>query len=324
MRAAQLYGVGDLRLVRVPRPSPGPGEILVRVEACGICPTDVRKFMVGLNDGEYPINLGHEWVGHIAEVGPGVTDWHVGERVFGDTYAGYCEWAVLATTPAEWSYGPLRIGDLPLHRAVFIEPLADCLHAVHDQAAVTETDRLLVVGSGQMGLQIVAVAADAGIAVAVSDPLPERRERALDMGADLAVHPDQLTDAAQAWSPGGVTAIILTLGRQEMVSRCLPLASSGGRLVLFAGFGQGGIASLDVNMVHYRELAIIGSEWVGTPPRQRRARYDQALALLRQGGRFALESLVSAVCSLDTLADAFAGVHEQRELKYVLEMETDR
>jgi L-iditol 2-dehydrogenase len=322
MRMARLHGVGDLRIDRIPRPSPGPGEILLRVEGCGVCPTDVRKFAVGVDEGQYPLNPGHEWVGEIAELGAGVTGWHLRERVFGDTYAGYGEWAVMPVAPTDWSYGPLRIGDLPLHRAIFVEPLADCLHAIHDQAAVTEQDRVLVVGACQMGLQMTAVAAAADVPVAVSDPVPGRRELALAMGADLALHPDELASGVNAWSPGGVNAIILTLGRQELVAQCLSLAATGGRLVLFAGFGQSGIATIDVNVVHYRELVITGSEWVGTPPRQRRARYDQALELLRGAGRFALERLVTATCRLDTLPSAFADIHQQRALKYVLEMET--
>jgi L-iditol 2-dehydrogenase len=322
MRMARLHGVGDLRIDQVPRPSPGPGEILLRVEGCGVCPTDVRKFAVGVDDGQYPLNPGHEWVGEIADLGAEVTGWHLRERIFGDTYAGYGEWAVMQVMPTDWSYGPLRIGDLPLHRAVFVEPLADCLHAIHDQAAVTEQDRVLVVGAGQMGLQMVAVAATAGVPVAVSDPVPARRELALSMGADLALRPDELPVGLEAWSPGGVNAIILTIGRQELVAHCLSLAANGGRIVLFAGFGTSGSATIDVNAVHYRELVITGSEWVGTPPRQRRARYEQALELLRGGGRFALERLVTATCRLDTLPGAFAEIRQQRALKYVLEMET--
>jgi len=322
MRMARLHGVGDLRIDQVPRPSPGPGEILLRVEGCGVCPTDVRKFDIGAGDGQYPLNPGHEWVGEIAEIGAGVTGWHLHERIFGDTFAGYGEWAVMPVTPADWSYGPLRIGDLPLHRAVFVEPLADCLHAIHDQAAVTEQDHVLVIGAGQMGLQMVAVAATAGVPVAVSDPVQGRRELALSMGADLALHPDEIEIGLEAWSPGGVNAIILTVGCQDLVANCLSLAAAGGRIVLFAGFGTSGSAMIDVNAVHYRELVIVGSEWVGTPPRQRRARYEQALELLRGGGRFALERLVTATCRLDTLPRAFAEIREQRAMKYVLEMET--
>jgi L-iditol 2-dehydrogenase len=65
MRAARLHGIGDLRIESLPVPEPRPGEVLVRIEACGVCPTDARKFAIGVADGGYPLNPGHEWTGHV-------------------------------------------------------------------------------------------------------------------------------------------------------------------------------------------------------------------------------------------------------------------
>src|SRR5438105_4842500 len=98
MRAARLHGIRDLRVEALPVPEPGPGELLVRVEGCGICPTDLRKWLIGVNDGDYPFNPGHEWVGVVEAVGTDVAGWARGTRVYGDTYAGY---AALATLPVE-------------------------------------------------------------------------------------------------------------------------------------------------------------------------------------------------------------------------------
>ena len=89
MRSARLHGIEDLRLDVVPVPSPAAGELLVSIEANGVCATDARKYRVGVNDGEYPFNPGHEWVGRVAGLGDGVVDWSIGERVYGDTYGGY-------------------------------------------------------------------------------------------------------------------------------------------------------------------------------------------------------------------------------------------
>ena len=69
----------------------------MRIEACGICPTDARKFAIGVNDGAYPFNPGHEWVGRVVALGAGVAGWEVGARAYGDTYAGYAEYATIAT-----------------------------------------------------------------------------------------------------------------------------------------------------------------------------------------------------------------------------------
>jgi L-iditol 2-dehydrogenase len=319
MRAARLHGIRDLRVERLPRPEPMPGELLVEIEACGVCPTDVRKFLIGLGDGGYPLNPGHEWVGRVAGVGPGVSSWQIGERVYGDTYAGYAEYATLSVAESAWSHGPMRVDDsLPLERAVFVEPLADCIHAVAHQGQVGPGDHVVVLGAGQMGLQLVAVAHAAGGKVLVVEPLEPRRELALELGADAALPAEGWEEHAREWAGGeGVRAVIVALGRAETVEAGLHALAPGGRLVLFSGFGERNIASVDLNLVHYRELSIVGSEWVGTPPNSRLECYRQAHDLL-SSGELRLERLVTRRCSLDTLVEAFADVQSLDALKIVL------
>ena len=310
MRAARLHAPGDLRVEVLPDPEPAPGELLVRIEACGVCPTDARKYAFGTSDG-YPLNPGHEWVGRIEALGAGVEGWQVGQRVYGDTYAGYADLAVLAVDPGAWSYGPLLLpDDLELDRAVFVEPLADCLHAVLDQGRVRAGQRVTVVGGGQMGLQLVLAAAIAGADVTLVEPDAARRALGPEIGAGLAVG-----DIADA--PGGADAVILSIGIGDLVEPCVALAAPGGRVVLFAGFGERSRAEVDVDRLHYEEIAIVGSEWIGTPPYQRREHYAAALDLLASG-RAPLERLVTGRCDLDGLEDAFAAVHARRGLKTVL------
>lgn len=311
MRAARLHGIRDLRVEEIPVPEPGPGQLLVRIEACGVCPTDVRKWAIGLNDGEYPFNPGHEWVGRVQATGPGVAGWAVGSRVYGDTYAGYAEYALLPTAPGRWSYGPLAVpDDLPLERAVFVEPFADCLHAVRDQARVSPGDRVVVVGGGQMGQQLTVAAKGAGARLVVVEPLEERRELALGLGADWAV--EELVEA-----DAGVQAVILSIGAASLVQPALELLAPGGRLVLFAGFGDDPHATLDLNRIHYEEIVLVGSEWIGAPPNTRREHYAEALALL-VSGEAPLERLVSGRCSLDELEQVFEDVQAYRRLKTIL------
>jgi L-iditol 2-dehydrogenase len=310
MRAARLHGVRDLRVEDLPDPTPVAGELLVRVDACGICPTDVRKYLFGTTDG-YPLNLGHEWVGHVEALGGGVQGWEIGQRVYGDTYAGYAELAALPVEPGPWSHGPLRLPeDLSLERAIFVEPFADCLHAVIDQAGIGRRQRLVVVGGGQMGLQLVLAAVLQDAEVTLVEPHDERRTLGLELGAHEAV-PD-LADA-----PGKAEAVILSIGVGALVERCLELVASGGRVVLFAGFGDAARVELDLNRLHYDEIAVVGSEWIGTPPNQRRAHYAAALAEL-VSGRAPLERLVTGRCGLDGLEDAFADVQALRGLKTML------
>jgi L-iditol 2-dehydrogenase len=318
MRAALLYGIGDVRVESVPVPEPKPPEVLVRIEACGICPTDARKYAMGVNDGEYPLNPGHEWVGRVVAVGDQAEGLSPGERVYGDTYAGYAEYATIATRPEGMSRGALPLGELPVERAVFVEPLADCLHAVHDQARVRDGDRVAVIGAGSMGLQMTAAAARAGARVLVVEPRADRRALAERLGADHAVAADDWQQAATEWAGGGgPAAIIVTLGRGELVAEAVRACGPGGRVVLFAGFGDEGAAAIDLNRLHYEEISLVGSEWVGVPPRQRLERYEQARELLARG-ELRLEDLVSDEVRLEGVADALGAVREQRSLKAIV------
>jgi L-iditol 2-dehydrogenase len=312
MRAARLHGIGDLRIETLPVPRPGARELLVRVEACGICPTDVRKHAIGSRDG-YPLNPGHEWVGVVEEIGAEVPGWSTGERVYGDTYAGYAEYALLPVEPAAWSNGALAVpADLDAVLATFVEPLADCVHAVRDQAGARAGSRICVVGAGQMGLQIIAVAAGAGCRVTVVERLPERRELAHEFGAQAVFDAAALAEAADSCD-----AVILTIGAASLVATCVSAVAPGGRVVLFAGFGDAPHATLDLDVIHYREVTLVGSEWIGTPPNQRRERYADALGLIASGA-VPVARLVTQECGLEGVEDAFAAVREQRGLKYVL------
>jgi L-iditol 2-dehydrogenase len=318
MRAVRLHGRGDLRLETLPVPRPAAGEVLVRVEACGICPTDARKYAIGANDGRYPLNPGHEWVGRVVDAGNAVSGLGEGELVYGDTYAGYAEFAAIGSRPDGWSHGALPLGDLAVERAIFVEPLADCLHAVHDQARIAAGARLAVLGAGSMGLQMTAAAAEAGAQVLVVEPREDRRALAHRFGAARTTPAEGWQEVARKWSNGtGPDAVIVTLGRGPLAAEAVAACAPGGRVVLFSGFGKESEASVDLNRLHYEEISLLGSEWVGVPPRQRFERYEQARDLLTEG-RLTPEELVSDRVGLDGVDAALRAVGEQRSLKTVL------
>jgi len=321
MRAARLHGLRDLRVEDLPRPVPGSGELLVAIEMCGVCSTDARKFELGVNDGTYPFNPGHEWVGRVVDIGRDVTGWDVGDAVFGDTYAGYAEFAAISTEPTAWSCGATRLdAALPPERGIFLEPLADCLHAVHDQARLKSGEQVVVVGAGAMGLQLVALAARAEGRVLVVEPLEHRRKLACQLGAEAAVEPEQWPAAVRDWSNGsGADVVIVALGHTAAIRSAMQAAAPGARIVAFAGFGANPEATIDLNLLHYRELTIVGSEWIGTPPNQRRERYAESLALL-QSGDLALEQLVDQHCQLAEAAEVLARFAGNGAIKTVIEI----
>jgi L-iditol 2-dehydrogenase len=318
MRAARLHGVGDIRVESLPVPVPAASQVLVRIDACGVCPTDARKYAIGVDDGHYPLNPGHEWVGRVAATGEGVQGFETGQRVYGDTYAGYAEFAAIDTQPAGWSRGALHVGDLPVERAVFVEPLADCLHAVHDQGQVASGHRVAVIGAGSMGIQMVAVAAHAGARVLAVEPRRERRALAERFGAEATLEGPEWTGQVREWAgEGGPELVIVTVPRGELAAQAVAACGPGGRVVLFAGFGEEGEALIDLNRLHYDEIALLGSEWVGVPPHQRFERYEQARQMLTDG-ELPLERLISDEIGLDGVDRALQAVRDGRSLKTIV------
>ena len=318
MRAARLHGIGDLRVESVPVPVPEPSQLLVSVQACGICPTDARKYAIGVSDDSYPLNPGHEWVGRVVATGEAVEGFRVGDQVYGDTYAGYADFAAIDTQPAGWSRGALHTGELPIERAVFVEPLADCLHAVHDQGQVGPGHRVAVIGAGSMGLQMVAVAAQAGARVMAVEPRADRRLLAERFGAEVVFGEPSWAGEVRTWAgDAGPELVILTVPRSELVAESVRGCGPGGRVVLFAGFGDEGQGLVDLNRLHYEEITLVGSEWVGVPPRQRFERYEQARGLLADG-TLPLEELISDAIGFDGIEGALRAVREGRSLKTIL------
>ena len=202
-------------------PEPGPGEIVVQIEACGLCGSDALTWYV---ERKAPVVLGHEPAGVVKAIGSGVTSLRVGERVFVHYHApcmncphcqrqlwSNCElWRQPALEPGGFAtYALVRAqtverDTLPLPRemsfetATFIEPLACCIRAVKRQGNVQPGDTVFVVGLGAMGLLMIQLARVYGAGTIVgSDFLGERRERALLYGAQYAFDPRHEEQVAQ-------------------------------------------------------------------------------------------------------------------------------
>jgi len=266
MRAAVYRGAGRVVVERVPVPEIGPGEVLIRVAACGICGTDLKKIQHGFVAP--PQIFGHETAGTIAAVGSSVTRWKVGDRVVGFHHVPcgacfYCERRLFSQcagykkvgltagfTPngggfAEYVRAMPSIVEqgliaIPPHitfeEATFVEPVNTCLKAV-EGARVAAGETVLVIGQGPIGLLLMMLSKLAGATVLASDPMPERRAKSLALGASAALDPSdgQLSERIRGRTEGrGADAVLIAVPLPAALTEGLAAARPGGRIMLFA------------------------------------------------------------------------------------------
>ncbi|MER3400546.1 MAG: dehydrogenase, partial [Thermoflexus sp.] len=213
MLAARLHGPGDLRLEALPRPEPGPGEVVIRVERALTCGTDVKIFRRGRHPalGPLPALFGHEVAGEVVAVGEGVIAFRPGMRVVAANSAPcgtcrMCRRGQFSLCPnltfffgafAQYARIPAPIvrvnlyeipAHLPAAAAALVEPLACALRGI-EAGGIGPGMTVLVLGGGAMGLMLACLAKRRGAWVAVADPHAERRAAALQIGADAALDP---------------------------------------------------------------------------------------------------------------------------------------
>lgn len=257
MRAAIFHAPQDVRIEARPVPDPGPGDVLIRVEAALTCGTDAKAYRRGhpVLLGPTPAPFGHEYAGVVVAVGAGA-GFRTGERVTGVNSApcGTCAACARGQEPlcphlmpllngayAEYLLVPERIARVNLHRipdalepavAAMCEPLACALHGV-EAAEVRRGERVLVLGRGALGRMLAAALAAAGahvVALGSRDPDPP---------ADF----DRVVEAA---------------GTVEAWSRAIRLARPGGTIVLFGGCPGGSAVEVDTYRLHYEAITLRG------------------------------------------------------------------
>ncbi len=253
MRAAVLHGTRQMSIEHVPVPNPAANEVLVRVDANGLCGSDVHCY-TGERVLHYPMVLGHEIVGHIVAVGTNVSSTRIGQRVSVEPNFG-CQACTLCTRGLErlclrkQTIGITRWGGLAeytvvpydyawsipetfdLCDAATIEPTAVGVHAFR-RAQVKPGETIAVIGCGGVGLLIVTIAVASGNRVVVMEPNPARRNAALKAGAMQYVEVRHVDEARAFFEQEGVTAIFECAGIYATTQLCLDAAPPGTRIIL--------------------------------------------------------------------------------------------
>ncbi|MCL6592694.1 MAG: alcohol dehydrogenase catalytic domain-containing protein [Alicyclobacillus sp.] len=291
MQAMALEAFGQpLRLIELPVPQPGPGEVLVRVHACGICQTDL-KILDGRHASSprvrFPHVPGHEVAGEVAETGPGVTSVQRGDRVVVNIYdtCGVCRYCqegreslcehlgawIGFDAPggmAEYVSVPAKnlvkvSADVPsVKLAVLGDAIGTSLRAVKTRAAVRAGETVVICGLGGVGVHALQIAKHCGATVVALDVVPEKLAQAKELGADWALDARRHADAeilARTDGRGADVALDFT-GLSDALATCAASLRSGGRLVM-VGYQADSRLQLPTQSVVLQELEVLGSRY---------------------------------------------------------------
>lgn len=303
MKAAIFAGPGKLELQDIPKPTAGPGELILRVGANTVCGTDGRILRGEKSAGiDVGVVLGHEIAGYVTEVGEGVTDFEEGDlvgvlptlpcgrcyycqrgqehlctdsKIFGYAINGGLAEYVKIPREAMERGGIYRVDtDLEPVEVALAEPLGCVVNGVKNYQPKFG-DTVVVLGAGPIGLLHVQVNRYLGASkVIVSDPSDSRRELALKLGATHAVNPMEtdLNEFVSEQTQGaGADVVVICIGRPELLQQAFTIARKGAHINAFAGFTKGVFAEVDPNLLHYGEFIVTGASNAG--------RADQAMAL---------------------------------------------
>ncbi len=337
MQAAVYRDIDDVRTETVSVPTIGPGEVLLRIDTCGICGTDLKKIHTGSHTA--PRVFGHEMAGTIAAIGDGVHGFAVGDRVmaFHHVPCGHCfycrkqtfaqceTYKRVGTTAGlgdpsgggfaqyirvmDWIVGDgitpaglIRIpDDIPFEQAAFIEPVNTTFKAIR-LLNLAPDDTVLVIGQGSIGILLAALAAQTGATVLTSDMYPERHAIAAQYGLHhpIDARGDVVAAAKAATEGRGADVALVAVAADALIATAMQAIRPGGRVMLFAST-QHGTAAFDPAAVCMDEKTLMGS-------------YSSSAAIQQEGidlvfdgyrsGKLDLTRLISHRFTLDSAAEA--------------------
>jgi len=303
MRVAMYYSNQDVRLEEMPMPHIGPGEILMRVEASGICGTDLLEWY---RLHKAPLVLGHEVAGVIAAVGEEVEKYKEGDRICAahhvpcnechyclsghhtvcDTLrrtnfdpGGFAEYLRLPSINVEQGIFPLP-NEVSFEEATFVEPLA-CILRGQRLAHLQPGQSVLVIGSGIAGLLHIQLARASGAGyIIATDVVDYRLEVARKLGADVTVQAKEYTPTYLRRASDGRLAdlVIICSGAASAIGQALESVERGGTVLFFASTEPGVRVPISVNDLFWRNEITLTSSYGGSP-----ADYVAALELIRYG-----------------------------------------
>lgn len=341
MKSLLLSAYNCLEIADLPVPTAGPGEVLVRVEACGICGSDVHGYDGSSGRRIPPIVMGHEAAGTVAAVGEGVQGYAVGDRVTFDStvYCGACDFCKRGEVNlcesrqvvgvscgdyrrhgafAEYVVVPRHIlyplpANLPFAEAAMLEAASVALHGVR-VSGIKGGETALVIGAGMIGLLTLQAARALGCKrVFIADVDATRLDLARQVGADEALHAsgaELIAKIHELTGSRGVDVTYEAVGRNETVAAAIDCTRKGGTVTLIGNIVPE--VTLPLQKVVTRQLRLQGSCASA-------GEYPQAIELIANG-KIKVAPLITAVASLEEGPRWFERLHarEPNLMKVIL------
>jgi L-iditol 2-dehydrogenase len=340
MKVAMYYAKDDIRLEEMPVPEVGPGELLVRIRASGICGSDVMHWY---RAGRGPLVLGHEIAGEVVSLGKGVEQYKAGDRIAASHHVpcntchyclnghqtvcdtlrrtnffpgGFAEYVKLPAINVERGIY-LVPEEMSYEEATFIEPLA-CVYRGQRIAGTKIGLSLLVIGSGISGLLHIALAKALGASVIVASDISHYRlEAAERAGADRVIDADgDLAAAIKGINKGRpADIVILTTGADKAIQQAFRAVDRGGTILFFAPAPIGAVAALPFNELFWRNEITLTSSYAANY-----AEHIAAMELIRQK-RVKVRDLITHRLPLSETQKGFQLVEAAKEsLKVIIEL----
>lgn len=338
MKAAVYHGPQDLRVEEVPVRELKDNEVMIQVKYCGVCGTDIHIF--NGDGGSFEVNPplipGHEFSGVVAKVGSAVTTVKEGDRVSGDpndmcgecyfcknAMQHFCTNNVGVGTTVDGGFAEYVImrekqvykfsDSLSFKEAAMAEPVSCCLHGI-DLCNIKPGCTVLVMGGGPIGMIMMQLAKNAGAArVIMSEPVEEKREQALKLGATKVINPieEDVQAVLDAYCEN-VDVVIECVGNIHTQADAVKFAGKGATVMYFGLASPEESYPLKPDDVFKKELTITSS-FINPYT------FERAIRVL-ESGMIELESLITNVVPLDDIVDVFTKPEYRRAGKAMIKI----
>lgn len=336
MLAAFLLAPSNVVVREREIPRPDRNEVLIRVRACGVCPTDIRyiqglKLYLPLGEESYGLT-GHEWAGEIVEVGEGVKDLSVGDRIVADHilpcgmcafckqgksnlclnkkyyFRGYAQYA------RAWAPTALKIPPhVSYEEACLTEPLSTCLNTM-EKLEIGLEDKVVIIGDGVIGMLHLQLAKLLGAEVIMIGHHDERLWVAKKLGARLVINSrrEDVVNVVKEETGGlGADKVVVATSGKTALEDALKIIGPDGRIGVFAGTYPPVSIDLDPNRIHYGEISVVGIM------EHTLHHFERALELISKG-LINVKELITHKIPLERINEAFEIVRRREGLKVIV------